>query len=57
MDRIPKNSDFVRNLPHDSIHHFHDDFIDDLEELNDGASTFPKGSKYSAKGQTKKDDS
>ena len=50
MDRIPKKSDFVENLPHDSIHHFHDDFIDDLEELNDRAARFTKWTKNGSKG-------
>ena len=40
-------------LPHDSINHLHDDFIYDLEKLNDRTATFTQRSKYSTKGQTK----
>ena len=41
------------DLPHDSINHLHDDFIYDLEKLNDRTATFTQRSKYSTKGQTK----
>ena len=44
-------------LPHDSVNHLHDDFIDDLEEVNHHAAFFADRSKDSPKGQAEENDS
>ena len=43
-------------LPHDSVNHFVDDFVNGDEKFNDGPSTFSKRSKNSSKCETKEND-
>ena len=43
-------------VPHNTVNHFHDNFIDDMEEVNDDATFFPQGSKNRAESQAKEND-
>ena len=43
------------DLPHDSVNHFIDDFINDDKEVNDSFSCLSEGSKYSSERETKED--
>ena len=45
----------IRDLPHDSVNHFIDDFINDDKEVNDSFSCLSEGSKYSSERETKED--
>ena len=43
------------DLPHDSVNHFIDDFINDDKEVNDSFSCLSEGSKNSSERETKED--
>ena len=45
----------IRDLPHDSVNHFIDDFINDDKEVNDSFSCLSEGSKNSSECETKED--
>ena len=43
------------DLPHDSVNHFINDFINDDKEVNDSFSCLSEGSKNSSERETKED--
>ena len=42
--------------PHDSVNHLHDDFVDDVEEVNDDVGLGAEGSQDGPEGQAEEDD-
>ena len=47
----------ILNLPHNAVNHFHDDFVDGMEEVNNNFAAFSNGSQDGAEGETEEDDS
>ncbi len=47
---------FSIDLPHDPVHHLHDNLIDNMEEINHHFALSAQGSQHRTKSQAEKDD-